>query len=209
MSSPKSPSWHVLSRPNNRTASYIRCLNKILKGFDDRFIPPIQQDSEDVHSLPELQKILDQLKDPDESEYLTEAVDCAQHGSLKAAVVLGWCAAIDRDQKKIMALGFEDFNKASRKVKAQTTGRYRRWNKEFKITTLSDLQTEVFDMDLIIVLVGMGLIDGNQAQRLEINFQYRNHSAHPGEAPVEAPHVVSFFTDIDRIILSSSEFSLT
>ena len=107
-----------------------------------------------------------------------------------------------------MAIGFDNFNKASRKVKAQTSGKFKRWNKEFNVTTLSELQT-VFDTDLVIILEGMGLIDGNQAQRLETCFQYRNHSAHPGEAPIEPAHAVSFFVDMDKIILSNPEFSLS
>jgi len=198
---------HVLSRPNNQKSSYTRCINKILKDFDNKFILPIQQEVEEVHEIPELQKILNKITDQNETEYLAEAISCAQLGYYKAAVVMGWCAAIDRIQRKIMAIGFGEFNKASRNIKAQTSGKFKRWNKEFNITTLSGLQT-VFDTDLIIILEGMGLIDGNQSQRLETCFQYRNHSAHPGEAPIEPAHAVSFFVDMDKIILSNSEFSL-
>jgi len=148
------------------------------------------------------------LSNPDESEYLKEAVDSANAGFHRAAIVLGWCAAIDRAQRRIQVLGFAAFNAASRALKNQTSGRHKRWNKEFNITTLSELQT-VFDNDLITVCEGMGLLDGNQADRLvEVDFQYRNHSAHPGEAPIEDPHVVAFFTDINAIILTNPKFEV-
>ncbi len=98
------------------------------------------------------------------------------------------------------------FNSASSKVKNQRSGKFKRWNKEFSISTISELQT-VFDTDLIVVLEGLELLDGNQSQRLESCFQYRNHSAHPGEAPIESVHVVSFFTDITKIVIHNPDFS--
>ena len=96
---------------------------------------------------------------------------------------MGWCALVDKIQKKIIRIGLNQFNATSTKLKAQTSGKFKRWNKEFSVSTLSELQA-VFDTDLIVVLEGMGLLDGNEAERLETCFQHRNHSAHPGEAPI-------------------------
>lgn len=199
---------YVLSRPNNLKSSYTKCINAILKDFENKFVLPIQQAvEEEAHPYPELHRILDALSNLDETEYLAEAIACAEHGFLKAAIVMGWCAAIDRIQRKLLLLGLAKFNAASSKIKAQTSGKFKRWNKEFNVTNLSELQT-VFDTDLIVILEGMNLIDGNQAQRLETNFQYRNHSAHPGEAPVEPAHAVSFFTDLNSIIFNNPKLSL-
>ena len=198
---------HVLSRPNN-LKSYIQCLNAIIKDYDDKFVLPILQSADNVTEILDLRKLLPGLVNPDESEYLKEAISCAEGRFYKAAIVMGWCAAIDRMQKKILALGFDSFNNASRTLKSQASGKFKRWNKEFSVTTLSELQT-IFDNDLIVVLEGMGLLDGNQSQRLETCFQYRNHSAHPGEAPIEPAHVISFFTDINKIILQNQKFALT
>jgi len=198
---------HVVSRPNNRKTSYEKVLDAALDDFDDRLILPIQQSASKVESLLDLQKLIPDLADPEESEYLQEAISCASAQYKRAAVVLGWCAAVDRMQRKILAMGLATFNSASTKLKAQTSGKFKRWNKEFSITTLSELQT-VFDNDLIVVLEGMGLLDGNQAERLETCFQYRNHSAHPGRAPIEDAHVVAFFTDINVILLQNPAFAL-
>jgi hypothetical protein len=197
---------HILSRPNNLKSSYIQCVNAILKDYDDRFVLPLQQVSEDVNEILDLRKLLPGLSNQDESDYLKEAISCAEAGFYKASIVMGWCAAIDRMQKKILAVGFDAFNTASRQLKNQTSGKFKKWNKEFSIATLSELQT-VFDNDLIIVLEGMGLLDGNQSQRLDTCFQYRNHSAHPGEAPIEPAHLISFFTDINKIILQNPNFT--
>ena len=198
---------HVLSRPNNRKTSYLKVLKDALDSFDDRLVLPIQQTSVEVETLVDLQKLVPGLADPADSDYLQEAVSCAAAGFHRAAIVLGWCAAIDRIQRKILSLGLASFNAASTSLKAQTSGKFKRWNKEFAITSLSELQT-VFDTDLVVVLEGMQLIDGNQAQRLETCFQYRNHSAHPGQAPIDEPHVVAFFTDINAIILQNPAFAV-
>lgn len=200
---------HVLSRPSNLKASYLATLDEILVGFKDKFILPIQQTSMAVENVFDLQKLVLGLPDLDESEYLKEAIDCANSNFKKAAVVIGWCAAIDRIQKKIQVVGFAMFNNTSTQMKQQTSGRHKNFMKEFKIATLAELQT-VFDSDLIRVCEGMQLLDGNETDRLiNVDFQYRNHSAHPGNAPIEDPHLVAFFTDINNIILTNPKFSLT
>ena len=196
---------HVLSRPNNRRTSYLEVLGVALKNFEDRFLLPIQQASFAETGKFSLETLIPGLTDQAETEYMSEAIEAANAGLNRAAIVLGWCATIDRIQRKILALGLTSFNAASKSIKAQTTGKFKRWNKEFSVTTLSDLQT-VFDTDLVVVLEGMQLIDGNQADRLEVCFQYRNHSAHPGHAPIGQPHLVAFFTDIAEIVLANPKF---
>jgi hypothetical protein len=192
---------YVLSRPSNLKSSYVAVLDSALDGFKDKFLLPIQQMTVEAEGGFDLQKLVAGLSNPYESEYLKEAVDCANAGFKKAAVVMGWCAAIDRLQKKIQVLGYATFNSTSTNMKNQTTGRHKHFNKEFKITTLGELQT-VFDSDLIRVCEGMQLFDSNECDRLiNVDFMWRNQSAHPGNAPIEDPHVVSFFTDINHMIL--------
>jgi hypothetical protein len=199
---------HVLSRPGNRKTSYVETLSAALKDFKNRYVLPIQQTSFESDTKFDLANLVKGLEDVDETEYLTEAIACANSGYRRAAIVMGWCAAIDRAQRKIQLLGFQAFNDAAANIRAQSTGKYKRWNKAFTVASLSDLQ-EIFDTDLIVVLEGMGLIEGNQAQRLRTDFEYRNNSAHPGRAPIEDPHLVAFFTDICAIILLSPEFDLS
>lgn len=198
---------HVLSRPNNLKTSYLKVISRVLRRFDDRFILPIKQTPTHIEKVLDLTKIIPTLVDPVESDYLEEAIACAAAGHNRAAIVMGWCCAIDRMQRKIMSVGFSGFNNASKKLTNRTSGKFKRWKKKFSISSLSELQT-VFDTDLIVVLEGMNLLDGNQAQRLETCYQYRNHSGHPGEAPIGEPHVVAFFTDINEIILQNPKFAV-
>lgn len=196
---------HVLSRPGNRQTSYDAVLGGALKDFKNRFVLPIQQTAISVETPFDLMKLVAGLTDADEGEYLTEAIACANQGHRRAAIVMGWCAAIDRVHKTVQLLGFASFNAASGKAKSQTTGKHKNWNKQFAVTTMGDLQA-VFDRDLIVVLETMELIDSNQADRLRTDFEYRNQSAHPGQAPIEDPHLVAFFTDICSILLLNPAF---
>ncbi|MGH2653650.1 MAG: hypothetical protein ACRDHV_04780 [Actinomycetota bacterium] len=100
----------------------------------------------------------------------------------------------------------DQFNAASRKLKAQTSGRFKRFKKEFKVATQSELQ-EIFDNDLLWVLEGMELIDSNEGDRLRVMFAYRNQSAHPAEAPIGEPHIIAFFSDVVEIVLANPDFA--
>lgn len=143
----------------------------------------------------------------DENEYLKEAIDCCNAGFLKASIVLGWCATIDKIHKKIEAIGFGKFNNASIRMKNQTEGRFKKFNKSQNISSLSDLRT-VFDSDLLWIIEGMELIDINQHTRLSSCFDLRCHSGHPGEAPITKYNTASFFSDIFEIVIINGKFAI-
>jgi hypothetical protein len=139
--------------------------------------------------------------------YLKEAVDCARTGFIRAAAVMGWCAAIARIHKAVERIGFAKFNVASAEMASQTQGRFKKFNRPQSVTSISDLQL-VFDTDLVWILEGMQVIDANQHARLRSCFELRNHSAHPGEAPVTDYNLLSFFSDIIEIVLKNPKFAV-
>ena len=199
---------HVLSRPGNRRTTWESTLDAALKRFKNRFVLPVQQTPEPEEQRYSLSRVVAGLADVGESDYLEEAIACADAGFQRAAVVMGWCAVIDRVQRKVQLIGFEAFNETSRRLKERTDGKFKRYNKSFNVTTLSELQA-VFDSDLIMVLEGMELLDGNEADRLRRRFEDRNQSAHPGNAPIGEVHVELFFTDITAIVLNNPKFDLS
>ncbi|MBR0857154.1 hypothetical protein [Bradyrhizobium liaoningense] len=142
-----------------------------------------------------------------ETEYLDEAQRCLTVNALRACVVLGWCAAISRIQKKIEEIGYDRFTEASKAMAAKTTGRFKPVRKHFTVESMSDLQT-VFDTDLLWVLEYLELIDSNQHGRLRHCFEFRNNSAHPGLAPIKGPNLYSFYSDISEIVLKNPKFSI-
>lgn len=198
-----------LSAPNNRRNSYLQQLDILIKPMRDELIIPLKsgQAGGAEPGLSAFVSFVSSLADQEESQYFTEATNCAAHGFLRAAVVMGWCAAIDRIHRRIEDLGFSKFNVASAQMATQKKGRYKRFNQTQNVTTLSELR-EVFDTTILWVIEGMGLIDSNQHTRLRSCFEMRCHSAHPGKAPITEYNVMSFFSDLQAIVLENDAFQI-
>jgi hypothetical protein len=195
-----------LSSPNNLKKSYLDSLNTLIRTFRDDLIIPIQQGMESSQESA-FESFFKTISSPEENEYLNEAIMCAKNRFYRAAVVLGWCAAIDRIHRKIEALGFSKFNITSAQMASQTKGRFKRFNQPQNVRSMSELR-EVFDTIVIWIIEGMGLIDSNQHTRLRSCFDMRCHGAHPGDAPITQYNLLSFFSDIDQIVLNSPTFQV-
>ncbi|MCY4259178.1 MAG: hypothetical protein OXC91_02790 [Rhodobacteraceae bacterium] len=195
-----------LSQKNSRRTSYQKVLESpTLRDFGVRFITPIQQNTSIVEVNFNFHKQFPNLPSAQESEYMGEAIGCANASCFRAAVVMGWCAAVDKIQQHIgQKLGFDEFNCASKKMKEADTGKFKRWTKEFSISTLSGLQ-ELHEGDLIDVLEYLEVFDSNQSKRLHICREYRNQSAHPADAHIGEGHLRVVFSDIEKFIFSNSK----
>lgn len=201
-----------LSSTNSRRSSYLRQMDIIRHNYKSEIIIFLQTHTYEsdvvVNKMSsEVLELLDKIKDKEENEYLCEALGCWENGFYKAAVVLMWCAAIDRIHRVIENVGFDKFNSTSEYMKNQTTGRFKRFNKNQNVHSISELRM-VFDNDILAILEGMEMIDVNQKTRLVSCFEMRCHSGHPGEAPITKYNVLSCFSDIVEIIFTNSKFSL-
>jgi hypothetical protein len=195
-----------LSAPNNRKNSYVTTLDALIKPMRSELIVPLQAGA--TRKAPSaFEAFVASLRDPGESAYFQEALNCAKEGFLRAAAVMGWCAAIDRIHRKIEQIGFTQFNVASDQMARQQKGRFRRFNQTQNVTTLSDLRG-VFDTTVLWVLEGLTLIDSNQHTRLRSCFEMRSQCAHPGDAPITEYNLMSFFSDIQQIVLENMAFEL-
>lgn len=194
------------SKKNASKTSYIVVFKNLSKNFNSELILPLQI------SLPNAQNglnILPYLEDlpVDEKNYLDEAHTCAKNDCKRASIILGWCAAIDRVHRKIEAIGFDKFNKATTDMTAKNYGRFKPYKKIYIVDSLSDIRM-VFDTDLLWVLEFLQLIDSNEHERLRHCFTMRNNSGHPGDAPITGENLYSFYSDITRIILKNEKFNL-
>jgi len=185
----------------------ITILETLTSSIHSDLIVSVQKHRESAAAYPSLEAILKKSTDA-EKEYLGEAIDCANAKKYRAAIILGWCAAVNRLHLYIAKVGFEKLNEASVRMSAMQSGRYKRFNKKFDIQNLTDLRMSVFDGDLLWILEFIGTIDGNQHERLGICFTMRNTCAHPGEASFTEENVLSFFSDINQMVFSNSKFIL-
>lgn len=196
-----------LSGPNNLRSSYLETLNALIPPFRDELIIPAKQGSFSAPAPSAFDSFFASLGNPDESEYLGEAIACARAGYSRAAAVLGWSATIDRVHRKIDELGFRQFNVTSAEMASQQTGRYKKFNQVQNVNSISEIRA-VFDTVVLWIIEGMGLIDSNQHTRLRSCFDMRCQCAHPGDAPITQFNLLSFFSDLDQIILSNAKFRL-
>jgi hypothetical protein len=197
-----------LSGPNNLRSSYVAAIEECHKGFRDELLLPLQKAPRNqTGATAVLEDILKEVLSPEENDYVREAVRCAHAGLNRAAAVLGWCACIDRIHRKIDEIGFAKFNIASSRMASQTTGRFKRFNNVQNISSLGEIR-EVFDNIILWVIEGMQLIDSNQHTRLKSCFDIRCQSAHPGLATVNEYNLISFFSDINEIVLKNPKFLL-
>ena len=196
-----------ISGPNNLLSSYLAAVDLIIKPFNDELLIPSQQGALGTESASSFDAFFAGLSNADESDYLAEAVACAKDQHLRAAVVLGWSAAIDRIQRVLEHKGLDKFNNMVNQMAATTSGRYKRFKKIDPVTSIAELQ-EVFDRPLLWVIEGMGMIDTNEHTRLGSCFDMRCHGAHPGNAPITSYNLMSFFSDLDQIIFMNPKFML-
>jgi hypothetical protein len=198
---------HLSANHGNKKALYLKDLNSVLNKFQLEIINPLQTGT--PSNITPIEGAFDNLLKSltnEQNEYLTEALNCTKAGYLKASVVLGWCACIDQIHQKIESLGYPTFNVASAKLASQKVGKFKHFNTVCNIASISELR-EVSDKHVLIVLEGIGIIDSNQGTRLKSCLEMRNHSGHPGEAPITSYNVMSFFSDIGEIVLLNPKFN--
>lgn len=196
-----------LSGPNNSRASYLAALELIIKPFSDDLLIPSQQGALGAQAPSSFDEFFAGLSNADESAYLAEAVACAKQGHQRAAVVLGWSAAIDRVHRVLDHNGLNKFNAMSQQMTAASAGRYKKFNKTQNVSSLAEIR-EVFDGVILWVIEAMGYIDTNQHTRLAGCFDMRCHGAHPGDAPITTYNLMSFFSDLDQIVFMNPKFKL-
>ncbi|MGR3302179.1 MAG: hypothetical protein ACUZ8I_06715 [Candidatus Scalindua sp.] len=194
-----------LSSGKNRKKAYQDIFKKIITPFNKELLIPVKTTIKPQKTT--FNNIIQSLQDKEEDDYVKEAIACANANLLRAAVVMGWCATVNRIHKKIEQLEFVKFNVMSASLASKIKGRFKRFNKTFNVNSINEIR-EVFDTDILWIIEGMELIDSNQHTRLKSCFDMRCHSSHPGEAPITEYNLMSFFSDIDQIVLSNNKFSL-
>jgi len=173
----------------------------------DLLLPVYTYQGEDV-AVGSIVEIMNLATD-EEREYLQEAHACARTGCLRAALVLGWSAATHRMQKTIEKMGFSKFNKKSLEMKRKNKGRFKQFNKEYSVSSLSEFRASVFDTHMLWVLEYWSLVDKNQHDRLRHCYTMRCNAAHPGEAAITMQNLESYFSDLRSIIFEGQKFAMS
>jgi len=192
-----------LSQQSNRKTSYMRVLDAAYRAFNARFVVPISQSAPVVKVDFDFRKLFPNLSDSQESEYMKEAIGCANAGYFRAAVVVGWCAAMSRIHDHVRSLGIKKINENLRVMREAKHGKFKQVKSAPPISALGEVQ-EINDRNLILLILRLDVVDAKQADRLLEHLNHRNQSAHPGDAPVGDELLNHFFSDIGEIIFNNS-----
>ena len=194
-----------LSSPGNRKSSYLNILNIILSTFNNDLIIPftVNQEMKEINTF---KNFFSEFSDIPEYDYLFESIGCAEMGFYRASTVLGWSATVYRFHSTVERVGFDRFNSMSIHL-FNDNGRFNRFKKKFNITNRNGL-IDVFDNDLLWMLEGLQLIDPNEHTRLSGCFTLRCQAAHPCNAPITEPNLLSFFSDIKEIVFKNAKFEI-
>jgi hypothetical protein len=196
-----------ISSPANRKSSYLDALNSILNTFKDDLIIPFTTHPE-TKGMNKFENLFIEFSNIPEYDYLYESIGCAEHGFYRASTVLGWSAVVYRFHNIITEkIGFDNFNLVSNQLFNEKYGRFKRFDKKFNIINRNGL-LELFDNDLLWMLEGLQLIDLNEHTRLKGCFDLRCQAAHPCNAPITEPNLLSFFSDIKEIVFKNSKFGI-
>jgi len=196
-----------ISVSSSRVKIFIEIISSILTNFKKDLTLHVMKSSSPIKQFNQLEDILKNVSEK-EKQYFTEALGCANNGFFRAATVLGWSAAIHRIQQTIEKKGFDEFNAKSREMKDIEEGRYKRFKKIFNVHNMAELQSTVFDTDLLWILEYWELIDSNQHDRLSICFTMRNNAGHPGEAIISPENLLSFYSDLKNYIFDNENFAI-
>lgn len=196
-----------LANSNNRKGTYIKLLSPLPKEIQRDVLIPLIKATPGTSLLDGASaKVFSLTRSPEEKQYFEEAFRAAKAGCYKAATVMSWCAAVDRLQSVVKKHSLARFNQASKTLKAQTTGFYKWFSKEFNFTLDSDLQ-EVADKDLITVISGMVSLDHDVTRKIWVLLDTRNSCAHPSSYAIEELSFVHFTNEICNLVLGNPKLS--
>lgn len=128
----------------------------------------------------ELRKLIKNLKNNEDTEYLNEAMLCIENELYRAAVVMTWSAAMHFLKKEVVKNHLNDFNTEA--VKA---------NPKWRTAKTSDDLGLMRERDFLDRLVNISLIGKDVKDQLQDCLTLRNSCGHPNSLKVEKLKVAS------------------
>jgi hypothetical protein len=144
-----------------------------------------------------LHERIQQIPDPDQREYIEEAVSCLSpvNNASRAAIVMAWAGTVYNLRKKIDRQGTAGYSQFSTFL--LTNSRYKK-----PVRTFNDFE-DVKDVDLLDVCEKMDVIKGQGVKtQLKHCLDLRNAVGHPSNVRPGPYKVRAFFEDIIKYVLA-------
>ncbi len=138
-----------------------------------------------------IERMLFNVRNEDEREYLLEALDCIKANLYRAAVIFAWTAAIINIHNKFMRHGESSINTALQK----------HYPKAPRVKDINDF-TEIKDSVVLEASETLGIFDKNQKNTLVECLGLRNKCGHPGKYAPQPIKVAAFLEDLVQIVFT-------
>lgn len=149
----------------------------------------LKADSPEIlHDVATLENFISKITNPDERDYLIEALTCLKVGALRATVVFAWVAAMRNLQLKSLTKG-NKLNPALQKhdPKART------------VNTLDDF-AYIKDSTILLACQDIGIFDKSQRETAEEGLRLRNRCGHPAKYAPKEKKVSSYIEDLISVV---------
>lgn len=144
------------------------------------------------HGFIELQKVKEQislLKNPEEIDYLMEAIKCFEAGSLRAGIIMTWLCAIRNIQRDLLKQSVTNLNESLKKFYPNA-----------KTVKNMDDFSYINDSTLLKSAHDLNIYDRSQNRVLEQCLTLRNACSHPGKYRPTNAKVNAFLEDLVLIV---------
>jgi hypothetical protein len=142
----------------------------------------------------DLRQLLSHIKNPNENDFLTEAINCFEISAYRASIVMVWNLTIDHIYEYILKHDLPNFNAAL----AKNT------DKRVKISSVStkDDFSEIPENKFIEFCKSANIISNDVRKILDAKLGIRNSSAHPSNIRVGENKATEFIEDlINNVII--------
>ena len=138
-----------------------------------------------------VERMLFNVRDEDEREYLLESLACVKANIYRAAIIFAWTAAMINIHNKFMKHGESSINSAIQK----------HYRNAPKVKDVDDF-TEIKDGVVLEASETLGIFDKNQKAVLVECLGLRNKCGHPGKYAPQPIKVAAFLEDLVQIVFS-------
>lgn len=153
----------------------------------------ISQQDEHLIDSSSLGKMLANLKDEDEKDYLLESVKCLNHGLNRPSVIFAWTAAIRNIHNRCMTHSLPSLNMAIKRHDPKAPD----------IKKIDDFSS-IKDNIVLQACEDLGIFDKNEKGILVECLNLRNKCGHPGKYNPKPLKVAGFMEDLITIVFSKT-----
>ena len=184
---------YISDSTGGKTSKYVKKVKgyRLERGIYDQIKRNVENEPEKVEVSKSLEKLISEIKNPQEIEFLIEASNCFRVQAYRAFIVMIWILTVDHLKRYFFKRYLKEFNQALFKNPDK------RVKKIVKLDDFDDLQ----ELKLIELARSANIISNDVRKILEEKLGTRNSAAHPSGVGITGHKATEFALDLTKNIL--------